>query len=295
MAQAQAQVGVIGGSGLYQMPDLVDVSEVAVATPFGPPSDVITLGTLAGIRVAFLPRHGRAHQFDPTHVPARANFWAFKSLGVGRVISVSAVGSMREEIHPLDVVVPDQIFDRTTSRARSFFEDGIVAHVALAEPFCAETRAILIESARLVGPRSHDGGTYICIEGPQFSTKAESRVYRSWGVDVIGMTAMPEARLAREAGLCFAVLALVTDYDVWHETEAAVSVQAVVENLKRNVETARATLRLALPRLASARGCLCGASIRDAIITAPDAIPPETRERLALLLEPDAGWVDRAR
>lgn len=289
MAQNRAQIGVIGGSGLYQMPDLVDVSEVAVETPFGSPSDLIALGMLAGVRIAFLPRHGRAHQFDPTHVPARANFWALKSLGVERVVSVSAVGSMREEIHPLDVVVPDQIIDRTTSRARSFFEDGIVAHVALAEPFCAETRACLIESARSVDPRSHDGGTYICIEGPQFSTKAESRVYRSWDVDVIGMTAMPEARLAREAGLCFAVLALVTDYDVWHETEAAVSVQTVIENLKRNVETERAILRHAMPLLASARGCHCGAPIRDAIITAPDAIPPEARERLALLLEPDAG------
>ncbi|CCF83565.1 putative S-methyl-5'-thioadenosine phosphorylase [Nitrolancea hollandica Lb] len=239
---------------------------------------------LSGLRVAFLPRHGRYHQFSPSHVPARANFWALKSLGVKQVISINAVGSMREDIVPLDLVVPDQIFDRTLNRVRTFFDEGPVVHVALADPFCPAMRPALVAAARSAGARVHEGGTYICIEGPQFSTKAESRVYRSWGVDVIGMTAMPEARLAREAELCYAVLALATDYDVWHETEESVNVSTVIENLRRNTETAQAVIRDVIPMLAQAADCECGSALAQAIVTAREGIDPPTRERLGLLI-----------
>ncbi len=280
----EIQVGIIGGSGLYRMPDLMDAECISVETPFGSPSDSLTIGTLSGLRVAFLPRHGRHHQFNPSHVPARANFWALKSLGVKQVISINAVGSMREDIAPLDLIVPDQIFDRTVNRVRSFFEDGPVVHIAFADPFCPALRPVLIDAARLSGARVHEDGTYICIEGPQFSTRAESRIYRSWGVDVIGMTAMPEARLAREAELCYAVLALATDYDVWHETEEPVNVSAVIENLRRNMETAQAVIRGVIPLLAQAGDCECGSALAQAIVTAREGIDPETRERLGLLL-----------
>lgn len=276
-------LGVIGGSGLYNIPDLVSGESIDVETPFGPPSDQILIGTVDGFDVAFLPRHGRHHQFSPTNVPVRANIWAMKSIGVQRLISVSAVGSLREDLHPLDLVVPDQIFDRTTSRTRTFFDD-IVVHVALADPFCEEARQRLLSAIERSGRSAHGGGTYICIEGPQFSTKAESRVYRSWGADVIGMTAMPEARLAREAGLCYVTLAMVTDYDVWHETEEAVSVQAVVENLRRNVANAQNVLRMALPLLHEQWQCGCAGALNGAIATSGEGIAPETRRRLSLLL-----------
>ncbi|CAA9583393.1 MAG: 5'-methylthioadenosine phosphorylase [uncultured Thermomicrobiales bacterium] len=287
MAGAVARIGVIGGSGLYRMADLTDVDERQVDTPFGPPSDAITIGTLAGARVAFLPRHGIGHRLAPAAVPVRANFWALKSLGVERVISVSAVGSMREELAPLDLVVPDQLFDRTAGRPRTFFDEGAgcVVHVSLAEPFCPELRPALVAAAGESGARVHDGGTYICIEGPQFSTRGESRIFRSWGVDVIGMTAFPEARLAREAELCYATLALVTDYDVWKADEEPVSVQLVIERLGRNAAAAQATLRALVPRLVARRGCTCGSALRDAIITDPARIPPATRDRLGLLLD----------
>lgn len=277
-------VGVIGGSGLYDIPGMTNISKLNVETPFGSPSDQITIGTIDGYDVAFLPRHGQFHQISPTDLPARANIWALKSVGVKRLVSVSAVGSMREDIHPLDMVVPDQIFDRTTHRHRTFFDD-LVVHVAMADPFCESARAAIAASARQVGVTVHTGGTYVCIEGPQFSTKAESRIYRSWGVDVIGMTAMPEARLAREAGLCYVTLAMVTDYDVWHETEEAVNVQAVIENLKRNAVNAQNVVRVALPSLHADWDCACAKSLRGAIVTAPDGIPEETRQRLSLLLD----------
>lgn len=281
----QAEIGVIGGSGLYRMAELREVEEVTIETPFGSPSAPITLGTLQGVRVAFLPRHGLHHQFSPSAVPARANFWALKQLGVRRVVSISAVGSMREGIAPLDLVVPDQIFDRTVRRPRSFFEEtGPVVHVALDEPFCPDLRQALAEAATRVGARVHRGGTYICIEGPQFSTKAESRIYRTWGVDVIGMTAMPEARLAREAELCFAILALVTDYDVWHLSEEPVNVATVIQNLQRNVQAAQAVLRELIPQLPKETTCRCGDALALAIVTAPEAIPAEIRRRYSLLL-----------
>jgi 5'-methylthioadenosine phosphorylase len=276
-------VGIIGGSGLYDMPGLSDVEQRDVDTPFGRPSAPLTLGRLDGIPVAFLPRHGLQHQISPSQIPMRANIWALKLLGVKRLLSVSAVGSMREAIRPLDFVVPDQIFDRTVGRERTFFDDA-VAHVALAEPFCGEARRLVADAVRGVDVTVHDGGTYICIEGPQFSTKGESRIYRSWGVDIIGMTAMPEARLAREAGLCYVTLAMVTDYDVWHESEAAVSVQAVIENLRQNVVNAQQVIRAALPRLSAERNCSCGTALENAVVTAPDGRSSTTQERLDFLL-----------
>ncbi len=282
----KAELGVLGGSGLYRMSDLEDVEEVELETPFGRPSDLIMLGTLRGLRVAFLPRHGRYHQHSPSQVPARANFWALKQLGVRWVVSVSAVGSLRETIRPLDFVVPDQVIDRTVRRARSFFDEaGLVVHVALDEPFCPELRRALIQAASEAGPKVHDRGTYICIEGPQFSTKAESRLYRSWGLDVIGMTAMPEARLAREAELCFAVLALVTDYDVWHSEEEPVNVAVVIQRLQQNVDAAQRTLRGLVDRLQELPGqCSCGSALEHAIVTRPEAVSREIRQRFALLL-----------
>jgi 5'-methylthioadenosine phosphorylase len=280
----EARIGVIGGSGLYDIEGLTDVEEVELMTPFGSPSDAITVGTLEGQRMAFVPRHGRGHRLSPTEVPALANIYALKMLGVQQVISVSAVGSMRNEIAPLDIVVPDQLIDRTKSRPSSFFSDGIVVHIAFADPFCAELSQALYEAAKMVGGQVHKGGTYVCMEGPQFSTRAESRTYRQWGVDVIGMTALPEAKLAREAEMCYATLALVTDYDVWHESEEAVTVEMIIANLNRNVETAKKVLRVAVPSLADHRTCECSRALKNSIITQWDAIPNRTKERVELLI-----------
>ncbi len=279
-------IAVIGGSGLYRMPDLTDSESRVIETPFGAPSDAITVGTLAGRRVAFLPRHGVGHRIPPSLVPARANFYALKSLGVRAVISVSAVGSLRDEIAPLHLVVPDQIVDRTTSRARTFFDrEGLVGHVSIAEPFCPSLRSLLIEGAREAGAMVHAGGTYICIEGPRFSTKAESRLYRQWGLDIIGMTAMPEAQLAREAELCYAVLALATDYDVWHESEEQVSVELVVQNLLRNVATAQDVIRRVVPRIALDRDDTCASALSGALMTDPAQVPADVRARLGLIVD----------
>ena len=298
MAEALARVGVIGGSGLYRMEGLTDVEEHRVETPFGPPSDAIVVGTLDGVRVAFLPRHGVGHRYSPTAVPVRANVYALRALGVERLISISAVGSMKYELAPLDLVVPDQLFDRTVARPRSFFEgeSGCVGHVSFAEPYCPELRGALLEAAGApsVEARVHDGGTYICIEGPQFSTRGESRIYRSWGVDVIGMTALPEARLAREAELCYATVALITDYDVWKEDEEPVTVEIVVERLRRNAAVAQQVLRELIPRLADERTCTCGSALAGAIITDPAHIPAESRRRLGLLLDRYLGAADAA-
>ena len=278
-----ATVGVIGGSGLYQIEGLTDAREVKVATPFGDPSDSILVGELAGARVAFLPRHGRGHRISPTEIPARANIFALKSLGVERIVSISAVGSMREDVRPLDVLVPDQIFDRTTLRVRTFFEGGIVAHVGLAEPYCPDLCRQLVVAATGVAPKVHASGTYVCIEGPQFSTKAESRIYRQWGVDVIGMTAMPEARLAREAEICYATLALITDYDVWHESAETVTLEQVTANLMKNATVAKEALRRFLAALPSNRTCSCGTALAKSIVTAPELIPPDVRQKLDLI------------
>ena len=280
----QAQVGIIGGSGFYEMEGFTDGQEVRVDTPFGPPSDTLTVGRLGDVPLAFLPRHGRGHRIIPTELPARANIYALKSLGVERVIAVSAVGSMKEQIRPLDLVVPDQLMDRTKSRPSTFFGDGLAAHVSFADPFCPHLSTALVDAASQVGARVHAGGTYVCIEGPQFSTRAESRIYRQWGVDVIGMTALPEAKLAREAELCYASLALATDYDVWHESEAEVTVEMVVSNLLKNVETSKKVVGAAVAALPGERTCACPAALRDAIITQRDRIPGAARLRLDLLV-----------
>jgi 5'-methylthioadenosine phosphorylase len=279
-----AAVGIIGGSGLYELPGMTDVRWRDVRTPFGDPSDELCCGELDGRRVVFLPRHGRGHRLTPSELNFRANIWSLKSLGVEWVVSVSAVGSMRDEIHPLDLVIPDQFFDATRRRVSSFFGDGIVAHVGMADPVCPHLASVLESAARETTASVHRGGTYICIEGPQFSTKAESRIYRSWVVDVIGMTNMPEAKLAREAELCYATLALVTDYDVWHETHDTVSVETVIATLLKNVETAKDVLRRVIPAVPEARTCACPRLLQNAVITDPKAFPLPTRRRLDLLL-----------
>ena len=281
---SEAAIGVIGGSGLYELPGLTDVRWRRVRTPFGDPSDEYCVGRMGTQRVVFLSRHGRGHRVSPTELNFRANIWGLKSLGVEWVISVSAVGSMKEAIRPLDLVVPDQFFDATKRRVSSFFGDGIVGHVGMADPICPELAAVLERAARQTGATVHRGGTYICIEGPQFSTKAESRIYRSWGVDVIGMTNMPEVKLAREAELCYATLALATDYDVWHETHAAVSVETVVGNLMKNVATAKEVLARAIPEIKPPRGCECGHLLEAALITNPAHFPVGARRRLELLI-----------
>jgi len=285
----EAKIGIIGGSGLYDLEGISDLTEVRLSTPFGDPSDVITLGTFAGQRVAFLPRHGRGLRLLPSELPNRANIYALKVLGVERIIAVSAVGSMRETIHPLDLVVPDQIVDRTTRRPNTFFGEGLVAHISFADPFCPQLSALLAQAAEETGARVHRGGTYICIEGPQFSTRAESRIYRQWGVDIIGMTAVPEAKLAREAEICYAVLALVTDYDVWHVSEQPVTAEMVIANLQRNVAQAKRVLATLIPRLGVERTCACSQALRDALVTDLALIPPARREALRPPIGRDLG------
>jgi len=280
----QTAFGVIGGSGLYQMKGLSDVETVSLDTPFGPPSDAYHVGTLSGRRVAFLARHGRGHRLLPSEINFRANLYGFKALGVTRVIAVSAVGSLREEISPLDVVIPDQFIDRTAGRPSTFFGNGAVAHIAFADPFCAELGGSLADAAAAVEARCHRGGTYVCMEGPAFSTRAESNLYRSWGASVIGMTNLQEAKLAREAEICYATLAMVTDYDCWHHEEEAVTVEVVVARLKENAETAGKIIAGAIPRLAGERTCPCASALRNALLTDPAAIPRETRRRLDLLI-----------
>jgi 5'-methylthioadenosine phosphorylase len=285
-ARPEPAVGVIGGSGLYQMEGIEDLRWVRVRTPFGDPSDAYCTGRLGDRRVIFLPRHGRGHRISPSEINYRANIYGLKALGARWVISVSAVGSMKEEIHPLDLVIPDQFYDQTKRRVSTFFGDGIVGHVGLADPVCPGLGDLLETGSREAGARVHRGGTYICIEGPQFSTKGESQIYRRWGVSVIGMTNMPEAKLAREAELCYATLALATDYDVWHDGHAAVTVEAVVANLLKNVATAKVVLRRVIPRMGKdACGAGCGDALASAVITDPKAFPPRTRRKLALLLD----------
>jgi 5'-methylthioadenosine phosphorylase len=277
--------GVIGGSGLYELEGFEVAERRAVETPFGAPSAEVIMGELEGRPVAFLPRHGTDHRFSPSTLPYRANIFAFKALGVTRIISVSAVGSMKEEIHPGHVVLPDQFIDRTVGRDRTFFDDGIAAHVGFGDPVCGRVRATLKEAVSQTEVPFHDGGTYICIEGPQFSTRAESNVFRSWGVSVIGMTNLPEARLAREAELCYATIALSTDYDCWHEEEADVTVESVLETLRNNVANAKQIIRnaiLALPE--ESADCACHTALSHAIMTSPESISPEQRAKLAPLI-----------
>lgn len=278
-----AQVGIIGGSGLYEIDGLKDVEVQRVETPFGAPSGDIVVGTLNGVRAAFLPRHGSGHRISPSELPAQANIWAMKLLGVRQIVSVSAVGSLREHLAPRHVVIPDQLVDRTRGhRPSTFFGQGIVAHIAFAEPYCPVLRKIVGQAAReVMGEGVHEGGTLVVMEGPQFSTRAESLWHRQMGADLIGMTALPEAKLAREAEICYCTLAMVTDYDCWHESEESVTVEMVVNNLQANVAHARQILAAALPRMvATEERCACGDALANAIITQREAIPPERLQTL---------------
>jgi len=279
-----ARIGILGGSGLYDMPGLAGREERTVATPFGPPSDAYVLGELAGAPVAFLARHGRGHRISPSEIPYRANVYGFKTLGCDAVLSASAVGSLREELAPSHVCVPDQFIDRTRSRADTFFRDGIVAHVSLADPVCPAVSAVLSESARSAGAVVHEGGTYVCMEGPPFSTRAESNLYRSWGASVIGMTNLTEAKLSREAEMCYATMALVTDYDCWREATEDVSVEAVLAVLRGNAEMAQRALRAAVARIDPARRCGCRDALRYAVVTDPARVPERVRADLAPIL-----------
>jgi 5'-methylthioadenosine phosphorylase len=281
----EAKVGIIGGSGLYKMEGMTGVEKIKISTPFGEPSDAIVLGTLEGIRVAFLPRHGEGHRISPSKLPAKANIYALKSLGVERIISVSAVGSLKEQIEPLDIVVPDQLIDTTRGRASTFFTDGIVGHVSFAEPFCPVLTQLSCEAGVKAGAKVHRGGTYLVVEGPQFSTKAESQLYRSWGADVIGMTALPEAKLAREAEMCYATLAVVTDYDCWHPSYESVTARMILTNLRKGVETAKKMLKLLLPSIPQKRDCSCGSALEHAIATQVEYIPKEKRKELKLFID----------
>jgi 5'-methylthioadenosine phosphorylase len=282
---ARAEIGIIGGSGLYDIDGLHQVKRVVVPTPFGSPSSPVVLGELDGVRVAFLSRHGHGHRFSPSEINYRANIYALKAVGVRRVMSVSAVGSMKESLAPGHVVLPDQFIDLTKRRISTFFEGGVVAHVAFGDPVCASLVTSLLGAGRSVGATVHQGGTYLCMEGPQFSTKAESHLYRQWGVSVIGMTNMPEAKLAREAELCYATVALVTDYDCWHQTEEPVTVEAILATLCANVAVAKRLLRAAVKSAASVTACACQEALQHAIVTVPDTIPAGLRRRLALLTE----------
>ena len=277
---SEVKLAVIGGSGIYEMEALTEVEERHVPTPFGDPSDKIIVGTLEGKRIAFLSRHGRGHRLTPTEVPYRANIWALKSLGVERIISLNACGSMRVRYEPRHVVIPDQIYDNTKLRELSFFEHGLVAHISVAEPFCHDVRQALGQATTAAGGTVHMGGTFIIIEGPRFSTRGESDIYRTWGVDVIGMTTVPEAQLAREAEICYASMAHVTDYDVWHEEEEAVTVEMLIENLMANAALSKRTIAELVALLPEERTCGCGQALSTAMITQRDLIPDETLVRL---------------
>ncbi|MBN1178059.1 MAG: S-methyl-5'-thioadenosine phosphorylase [Anaerolineae bacterium] len=280
-------IGIIGGSGLYRMKGLQDVEERYVATPFGDPSDELVVGTLEGVRVAFVARHGRGHRLMPTEVNYRANLFALKTLGVENVIGISACGSLREHIAPGHVVVPDQLFDFTKKRENTFFGGGLVAHISSADPFCPRLSTLVADVVQATGGTLHRGGRFITIEGPRFSTKGESHVFRAWGMDIIGMTTSPEAFLAREAGMCYAVMAHVTDYDVWHETEASVNVEMLLATLAANTDLAEAALRALVPQVeARARDCECGSALSTALITQPDLVPDALKEKLGPIVKP---------
>ena len=278
----RVEIGVIGGSGLYEMEGLTVREERTIDTPFGEPSDAFVIGEIAGRSVAFLARHGRGHRLLPTEINFRANVYALKVLGVERILSVSAVGSMKEAYAPTHIVVPDQFFDRTRHRPDTFFGDGLVAHVSLADPVCPEMLELAVEAAREAGATAHKGGTYLCMEGPQFSTRAESHIYRSWGVDVIGMTNLQEARMAREAEICYTTLAMVTDYDCWHEEEEAAHTASILEVLRQNVKTGQQVVANLIARLPErAADHPCATALAGAIITDPTKVPSATRARLA--------------
>jgi len=282
--QSDVRIGIVGGSGLYQMEGLTDVEEVSLDTPFGSPSDSYRVGTLEGRRVAFLARHNRHHTILPSELNFRANIHGFKQLGVEWILSASAVGSLKEELHPLDIVIPDQFYDRTKTRISTFFGNGIVAHVSFGDPICDVLAGVIEKSGKDVGVPIKRGGTYVCMEGPQFSTKAESNTYRSWGMDVIGMTNLQEAKLAREAEICYTTMALVTDYDCWHPDHDSVTVADIVKNLHKNGENAQKIIRAAVKRLPVERTCKCGTSLQFAVLTDLKNAPAETRAKLQILL-----------
>ena len=278
------QIGVIGGSGLYDMAELTDRDERRLKTPFGDPSGPYLLGTLRGTRVAFLARHGDGHRLLPSELNYRANIFGFKTLGVERIISASAVGSLKQEYPPLDIVVPDQFYDRTKSRISTFFGGGLAAHVSFAHPICPELARVGADAVQAVGANVHRGGTYVCMEGPQFSTLAESKLYRSWGMDVVGMTNLQEAKLAREAEMCYVTLALVTDYDCWHQDHDAVTVEMIVKTLTQNAQTAQRAIAEAIVTLPAARSCECGSALKHALITRPEAVQAQVKKDLAPII-----------
>src|SRR5216683_4143220 len=281
---SQAEIGIVGGSGLYSMPGLTKVKEVRLKTPFGKPSDAYVLGTLEGRKVAFLARHGRGHRILPTELNFRANIYGFKQLGVERIVSISAVGSLKEEHKPLEFVIPDQFFDRTRHRVDTFFGNGVVAHIAFADPVCGELASVVESACKKIGVTGKRGGTYLCMEGPQFSTKAESNVYRGLGMDVIGMTNLQEAKLAREAELCYVTIAMVTDYDCWHPHHDSVTVEQIVSVLVKNAETAAGVVKATVAATPPTRSCKCGRALANAILTDPAKIPAATKEKLQLIL-----------
>jgi len=282
---AEAEIGIIGGSGLYSMPGITNIREVKQNTPFGDPSDPYVLGTLEGRKVAFLARHGRGHRILPTELNFRANIYGFRQLGVSRIVSVSAVGSLKEEHKPLDFVIPDQFFDRTRHRVDTFFGNGIVAHIAFADPVCPQLSAVVEGACKTAGVTGKLGGTYLNMEGPQFSTKAESNIYRSWGMDVIGMTNLQEAKLAREAEICYVTVAMVTDYDCWHPHHDSVTVDQIVAVLAKNAENAAKVVKETVAAMPAVRSCKCGSGLAHAILTERDKIPAATRQRLSLILD----------
>ena len=280
----QAQIGIIGGSGLYSMPGFEAQREINIETPWGWPSDNFVVGTLAGKSVAFLARHGRGHRLMPSELNFRANIYAMKSLGVERIVSLSAVGSLKEEHHPLEFVIPDQFFDRTRGRISTFFGDGLVAHISFADPVCPQLAAVVHTAASASGVIAKNGGTYLCMEGPAFSTRAESNVYRSWGMDVIGMTNLQEAKLAREAEICYVTVAMVTDYDCWHEEHDAVTVTDILANLNKNAENAAKVVAAAVGAMPAERTCKCGSALAHAIITDRSRVPQATLRKLDLIV-----------
>ncbi len=280
----KAQIGVIGGSGLYSMPGFEAQQEVGIDTPWGRPSDSYVVGRLAGKNVAFLARHGRGHRLSPSELNFRANIYGFKSLGVERIVSLSAVGSLKEDHRPLDFVIPDQFYDRTKGRASTFFGEGLVAHISFADPVCPQLAEVVYQACLAQGVRAKKGGTYLCIEGPAFSTKAESNVYRSWGMDVIGMTNLQEAKLAREAEMCYVTVAMVTDYDCWHPDHDAVTVNEIIEHLNTNAGNACKVVAQAVASMPNARGCKCGSALAHAMITDPKTVPETTRKKLGLIV-----------
>ena len=277
----QVQIGIIGGSGLYDMAEVTDRKEVTIKTPFGEPSGAYVTGTLRGKRVAFLSRHGAGHRLSPSELNFRANIFGMKLLGVEYILSASAVGSLKQEYKPLDIVIPDQFIDRTRGRVSTFFGRGLVGHVAFAHPFCKTLSAVALGSGKAAGATIHQGGTYVCMEGPQFSTLAESKLYRSWGADIIGMTNLQEAKLAREAEICYTTIALVTDYDCWHPDHDSVTVEMIIANLTQNARTAQQIIAGAVDRLPFNRTCECASALKYALITRPDVIPEETARELA--------------